>query len=343
VQAVQEKRFERDEAEEIIRHCDSQLTEFIRVDDRGVWPAVDRDGLAKAEYEALAWRPALASKDPLLNVRKIPALPFPFSARQLAAFMMDGAGSMVQAFYGEWEDGPDVDCLEIIPEEFNSVRIALTDAFQAYRDALEIVGSYPLELQERADRLRKIYDYRNRKANTRESVFARDIPGDEEAQRIEVNARRERAIASNSGWSKLYEVTAKECHAAAVDWRAAMVNTLLEPARAQDAATPAPVMAESDAPAQPTGIIHSTKTRRNALTPVIELAQSLCRDRFDDAEVWAVLQTLAEKKEPPLIGATEDGLQYLKDGIVGILTRDALNKRVALKRRQSRLAAVSRR
>ncbi len=90
--------------------------------------------------------------------------------------------------------------------------------------------------------------------------------------------------------------------------------------------TPAPVVAES-----PSGVIHSTKARRNTLTPVIELAQSQCRNPQDTAEVWAALLVLAELKHPPLRGATEDGVQYLKRGEVAFLTRDALRKRLAVK------------
>lgn len=76
------------------------------------------------------------------------------------------------------------------------------------------------------------------------------------------------------------------------------------------------------------GVIHSTKTRRDTLTPVIELAQNQCRNPKDAAEVWAALLVMAEKKHPPLIGATEDGLQYLKGGAAANFTRDALGKRL---------------
>ena len=76
-------------------------------------------------------------------------------------------------------------------------------------------------------------------------------------------------------------------------------------------------------------VIHSTKARRNILTPVIELAQKQCRNTQDTAEVWAVLLVLAEKKSPPLIGATEDGLQYLNKGIADIFKKKSLGQRLA--------------
>lgn len=98
--------------------------------------------------------------------------------------------------------------------------------------------------------------------------------------------------------------------------------TRTRPAPAQDAATPVPVVGAAS------GAIHSTKERRDSMTPVIELAQKQCRNPKDDAEVWAVLLMLAEKKTPPLIGATEDGLQYLKGGNAANLNRAALKKRL---------------
>lgn len=97
------------------------------------------------------------------------------------------------------------------------------------------------------------------------------------------------------------------------------------------------VRLESDTPQatqpqpQPLSVVsNSTKPkRRDSLTPVIEMAQAACRNPHDTAEVWAALQVLAEKKQAPLIGATEDGLQYLKKGNAEIFTRESLRKRLA--------------
>ncbi len=76
-------------------------------------------------------------------------------------------------------------------------------------------------------------------------------------------------------------------------------------------------------------IVHTTKPRRrDTLTPVIEAAQACCRNPKDTAEVWNALLVQAERRSAPLIGATEDGLQYLKDGSAAFFTRDALRKRL---------------
>lgn len=92
---------------------------------------------------------------------------------------------------------------------------------------------------------------------------------------------------------------------------------------------PEPKTAPATPGNEPTRATHTTKgKRRDTLTPVIETAQKQCNEPKDTAEVWATLQVLAEKKVAPLIGATEQGLQYLKNGTCKIFTRDALRKRL---------------
>lgn len=69
--------------------------------------------------------------------------------------------------------------------------------------------------------------------------------------------------------------------------------------------------------------------RRDVMRPIIELAQSQCRNPKDRAEVWSRLLDLAAAKEPPLLGSTEEGLQYRGPGNeLKILSRDALTKRL---------------
>lgn len=90
------------------------------------------------------------------------------------------------------------------------------------------------------------------------------------------------------------------------------------------------VITASEPKAQVPVMGKSTKLkRRNILTPLIELAQASCKNKTDTAEVWAALQPLAQQKKAPLIGATEDGLQYLKNGECKIFKRDSLRKRLS--------------
>ena len=88
------------------------------------------------------------------------------------------------------------------------------------------------------------------------------------------------------------------------------------------------------------GVVRHTNkvNRRHPLQPEIEQAQALCKDRWDPAAVWAALSKLAEKGHGQLIGATEDGLQFLEDGEAATFTRNALRKR--LKRRAPPLRAA---
>lgn len=89
----------------------------------------------------------------------------------------------------------------------------------------------------------------------------------------------------------------------------------------------APVVTES------ASMIHSTKARRNALTPVIELAQKQCRNPQDTAEVWGKLQVLANNKHAPFLRTADSGLDYLHKDTVKVFTRNALGKRLTVKRR----------
>lgn len=91
---------------------------------------------------------------------------------------------------------------------------------------------------------------------------------------------------------------------------------------------PAPTTTAITAPVVE-AVRHTTKDeRRHTLKPEIEHAQSLCKDASDVVEVWAALQKMAEKKHGQLLGATEDGLQYLKNGEAVPFTRNALQKRL---------------
>ena len=107
-------------------------------------------------------------------------------------------------------------------------------------------------------------------------------------------------------------------------WRewALDAKLFIDTAPVQAAATPAPVGAVG------ASLTHSIRVRRDTLTPVIELAQSQCRNPKDTAEVWAVLMVLAEKKHPPLIGVTEEGLQYYEAGEAAIFKRKSLGARL---------------
>lgn len=95
----------------------------------------------------------------------------------------------------------------------------------------------------------------------------------------------------------------------------------------------APIAAPSQAIG---GVKHSTKTkRRDPLDPLIELAQTQCRNAKDTAEVWGHLQVLALAEHPPFLGVTPDGLKYIKHGDeAAYFKRDALDKRLHPEKRR---------
>lgn len=167
------------------------------------------------------------------NPLTAPCLPFPFTANQLAAFMLDGVGAVISSVYGNWENGPDQGMLDSMGVLAREPRRAMTEAYTAYMTAQGTVGPYPSSLEKRVGRLSKIHSYRNGKANKHEGVFADDITP------AESRTRRERAVASNLElWTQLNSAK-NEYEAAFNGWRNAMVRQLLQPAPAQSPATPA--------------------------------------------------------------------------------------------------------
>ena len=212
------------------------LGKYLLLDERGVWPGIERDLLLLTETEGLRWRPArqLQHLPGAPEVKDTPMLPNPFTARELAAFMLDGAGALVADFYGEWDDGPDPDSLRAIDPD-SKARRAVTEAFTAYREAEGIVGPYPRALQADADRAREAYNEANQRANEREGVPGA-VPGTDDS-----TARRARAVASVAAQEAKMHTTIAASRQASEAWLTKMVRCLLEP----QAAAPAPVMTDS--------------------------------------------------------------------------------------------------
>ena len=120
--------------------------DYLRFDERGVWPGIERDLHLQTETEGLRWRPArqLQHLPGAPEVKDTPMLPNPFTARELAAFMLEGTGALVAHCYGERDDGPDPDSLRAIDPD-SKARRAVTEAFTAYRLAIEKVGKYDMD------------------------------------------------------------------------------------------------------------------------------------------------------------------------------------------------------
>ncbi len=156
------KPYNRGHADALLAPC-GEVSPW-RIDDRGVWPAYSdyeeakRLGL-KSEQKLLSWKPVMVFQDDqnAPDCKDTPALPFPFDARDLAAFMLDGVGAFVADYYGDWEDGPETESLNDIDPSNNYARRAVTEAFTAYRLAIEKVGKYDMDALTRRDAAHTAY------------------------------------------------------------------------------------------------------------------------------------------------------------------------------------------
>jgi hypothetical protein len=309
------KLYGKEVAKEIIK-C--RHDEFI-FKKSGVFPKDDRPS-SDPEFDACNWRFAceLGGQDGQ-KLRKKPGLPIPFNKNVLAAFFLHGRGWYVRDFFGAWDDGPyDAAFVKIDHLERGEVKEVVTGAFRALRDAESIVGKFD--------------DTLARMALEIDDAFWNAAPSKRTAEMLEaLRIAHKRADEAESVWiKKMVNQLLTVATLPIVDSHPVAQVQTVEALTVQHITSAAPL----------TTVVHSTKTRRDTLTPVIELAQSQCRTSTDTAEVWGVLLVLAERKTAPLIGATEDGLQYLKDGTAANFTRNSLRLRLA---RQAPITAAKRR
>lgn len=241
-----EKPFNRSDAESLLQPIGTG--NYWKIKKRGVWPkkpvkkhkeekhAHEPGELIDLEFDS--WRPVMVFSASTLPQRPEdrPALPFPFDAKDLAAFMLYGFGPLVADHYGDWEDGPDQLRLNEL-SSLNLAKRAVKEAFEAYREAQKIVGPYPLELDAEAERAHKAWWPANNEANEREGVFS-STPGTDESK-----IRRARAVASTAELESKMKATAEAARAAQEAWLAAMVRQLLQPLLIEEPATPAQITA----------------------------------------------------------------------------------------------------
>lgn len=229
-----EKPFKRSVAESLLNPTGTNKHWLI--DDRGIWPKAEWNPAIgtgnRIDFEFDSWRPAVIfANDPLpQEPGDLPALPFPFDPKDLAAFMLYGFGALVASHYGDWENGPNPERIaDLYPLDFS--KRAVKEAFEAKRNAEKIVGPYPLELDAKADRARKAYNTANDQANEREGV-SNLKPGTDESKIS--------AVASTAELDFEMEATAEAARAAHWAWLTAMVLQLLRPAPIAEPARPEP-------------------------------------------------------------------------------------------------------
>lgn len=171
-----------------------------------------------------------------------PSLPYPFTAKELAAFLLAGAGSMVAEYYGDFSDGPDENNLQALGIKAGHARDALRQAYTEIRRAIAEVGEVDQQLQQKAHALRHQFDEANNEANRREGLWEAKkvegfwVPGISEDER---RVRRERARQSVEELKVEMDSVGRDADSALKNWNAAMVKALLYPVpELTDAAAP---------------------------------------------------------------------------------------------------------
>lgn len=119
----------------------------------------------------LAWHPWCEVSTPgSPNPLDEPWLPFPFTAKQLAALMVDGWGYFIQERYGEWSTGPDEDALRSIGPLGTKAKEALRGAYAAFRQAKALAPNLDRSLEERAQQLTREYSAAREAAMAKEAL-----------------------------------------------------------------------------------------------------------------------------------------------------------------------------
>ncbi|MDP2416196.1 MAG: hypothetical protein U1D25_00670 [Hydrogenophaga sp.] len=224
------------------RKFSKEVGEWIALQFIQDWATSETDGIrVKKSMEAndctqvLSWTPACEmdgwpnSPDALTY----PSLPYPFTAKELAAFLLAGTGSMVAEYYGDFSDGPDEDRLQALGIKAGHAKEALRQAYTEIRRAIAEVGEVDQELQQKAHTLRHQFHDANLEANNKENIWESGISDDQ------YRVRRERARQSVKQLEEETDSVGRSADADLKRWNAAMVKALLYPAPVvTDAALP---------------------------------------------------------------------------------------------------------
>ena len=304
----QEPQYKRKVFEGLLNALDVVLTDNSNIhmpDDtvRGNYDIQD-DGVWLRKNDAVPafnWTPVCdleegpESPDPLTT----PALPFPFTARQLAAFTLGGWGW----FLGQrFADGTGMLDTEVVPllldgsPDNTKLRESITAAFSALQNARL---NAPIPDPELERKLVKTQEECEAAVTAAEATYDWGDMNQQEAVREKRRLAYLAAVNPYRNKKREAQVAYDEAQEA---WRKAMVRELLQPQKDADAALQAAPMENTvNAP---------VKARRNLLTPVIEAAQKNCVNPLDPPEVWASLVLMAGTGKLPLLGVSDDGIKW---------------------------------
>lgn len=189
--------------------------------------------------ELFSWTPACELEGPdAPDALTAPALPIPFTARELGAFFLHGVGAHIVGCYGgTYESGPDEGMLLGLGIRAGKAREALHAAYAAILDAQNAVGTLNEAKQNRAAELRKQYADEHGAAIEREKVMEREIVGKhkngnpefgDDIPRDEYLLRLARAKGAVANLKLQLLQTETEADAESSAWRKGMVRQLLQ-------------------------------------------------------------------------------------------------------------------
>lgn len=285
----------------------------LDIRDDGVY--VKEDYLSHDPSEqAFTWTPACemdwpGAPDPLTA----PALPIPFSSRNLAAFMLDAAGHGLQGRFGRIEHGPDEDEIGSLGIRATKVRKVLREAYKLAQAAQCVVGADNFDEQQRAADLLSAYGDAREEAMKREKVMERVIVGTRNdgapeyggfIPRDEYLLRLARVNVDVAALKAEAQKATAESDARHMEWRKAMVHQLLRPA----ATTQNP--ATISAPGQ------------NTPTPAPDTVKPLQRSAAQDAAILTQVTSLGY--DPLALPQNKPGKAGVKSAVRNALSKDRL-------------------
>lgn len=196
--------------------------------DDGVYQS-DEHREASPVGEIFDWSPAYDMNGPdAPDPMTAPMLPIPFTAAELAAFMLDGAGSMIPEAL-ECRIGDNAPNLEFLnhPRK-RKVREVLQEAFALVAQAVQHIGPPNYKELASAQDLIARYNAENGKANEREKVFEHDDHTNPRISNEERRNRRDRAVTSVQESKIRAEQADKVANQNWKEWRKRMVCVLLQ-------------------------------------------------------------------------------------------------------------------
>lgn len=311
------RTFGRQDFELLVAHSalTAALISALKITEQGVF--FESSVIAKWELPELGWKPAHDMTGPNSPPSAGPALPFPFTAAQLAAFMLHGWGAhLAEGFHAEGNSpGDRKPTAELGDAQDTFAAVLAADA--AYRAAERAIGAPDQSL------LVSIHQVANMLAFARERAQQRLARGSGTATRT--RPRREEAAKSSIKTlaGKHAEMGVQE-EAASATWRKLMVRQLLAPAGAESDDLSPPAIDPGWKPARP-----AKQHAYNMLVYERLMAAWRCGASAPDAS--DLLKFWAANPQTGIEGVTDDGFWHV-DGTAGRKYIEKASLRKAIRR-----------